>query len=454
MNANPTGQAGSDGGGGGLSAGALRAILAGAVVLCLGLIAFFIWRGVEADANAEKWDTYFQLRQESEPRQDPLWNDIYGVFGAQRDRYIKVLESFLDKEAADAGGTLEAEVRWRIAKTVADHILAQRELTDVDKRKELYEKALVQMEKIQNDFPDFPLNWDMFKPAKFPSLTRKFVDWLKSNKEWEAQYLIREREPDSAETVVFRTNAGDIRVKLYAQDAKAWVEGFLARARNGAYDKTTIFEKRQVGEATSPREAAIRGGAEISRGLPNHDAKAHAKLAEKPAGGGLLPAKSRNMIPHKRGLMVAWHDGATNYDHERQFMFLAKDSPEYDYKYTPVGKLLDDASLATLDEIYNRKTWRLDPTVQADAAGGRSVLDFLQAPVVIEKVLVFGADGSLLGAAGTASEHKVAATDDEKSLASLKPDAYRVDEPAPPKKEEPSDDPEKTDGDGTKPKDD
>ena len=103
-----------------------------------------------------------------------------------------------------------------------------------------------------------------------------------------------------------------------------------------------------------------------------------------------------NRIPHGRGVMAAWHDGATEYDDPIQFMFVVKSSPQLDYDYTPVGKLVDDASLTTLDEIFRRKTWRLDPKINEDAGDLRKVLDFFQAPVVIKKVLVYDAAGKLV----------------------------------------------------------
>ena len=50
MNANPSDPT-TEGGGGGLSAGTLRALIGSGVVLIIAVVAFFIWRGVEADAK-------------------------------------------------------------------------------------------------------------------------------------------------------------------------------------------------------------------------------------------------------------------------------------------------------------------------------------------------------------------------------------------------------------------
>lgn len=432
MNANPNDPA-TEGGGGGLSSGALRALIGGVVLLVVAAVGFFIWRGVEADAEAETWDKYYVIRKDNEPRQDPLWNDLYGVFGAQRDRYVKALDRFLEAEATASGETLEADVRWRLAKTLADHVLSQRDLTDATKRRAYYEKALVQMEKIRDDFPEYPLNWDMWKPSKFPSLTRKFVDWLERNMAWEAKHLPTARAPDGTHTVVFRTTAGDLRAKLYVTDAKAWTDGFLERAISGAYDGTALFEKREIGDEADPREHAVRGGADDSRDRKAYDATDHLEMAGDPAGGGLLPSEARNRIPHTRGILAAWHDGATEYDHPHQFMFVVKDSPQLDYDFTPVGKLVDDASLATLDAIFARTTWRLDPKVNEDAGELRKVLDFFQVPVVITKVLVYDADGKLVEPeAGKAHPARDPATTKELSLSALEPDAYKAPVPEKP----------------------
>ncbi|MDJ0975623.1 MAG: peptidylprolyl isomerase [Planctomycetota bacterium] len=432
MNANPSDPT-TEGGGGGLSAKTLRALIGGGVVLIIAVVAFFIWRGVEADAQADSWDKYHVIRKDNEPGQDPLWNDLYGVFGAQRDRYVKALEAFLEAEAKGSGETLEADVRWRIAKTLADHVLSQRDLTDATKRRDYYDRALAQMEKIRDDFPNYPLNWDMWKPSKFPSLTRKFVDWLQKNKEWEAEHLPMAREPDGEHTVVFRTTAGDLRAKLYVTDAKAWTDGFLARAISGGYDGTAIFEKREIGDAADPKEHAVRGGSDASRDRATYDANDHLTLAEDPRGGGLLPGEARNKIPHDRGIMAAWHDGATEYDDAVQFMFIVRDSQQLDYDYTPVGKLVDDASLTTLDEIFRRKTWRIDPKINEDAGELRQVLDFFQVPVVIKKVLVYDAAGKLVEPeAGKASASRDPATTAEQSLSTLDADAYKVPVPEKP----------------------
>lgn len=419
---------------GGSGSPRLKALVIGAAVVAVAVMAFFIWRGVSEDAEAGVWDRYYALRQEHEPKQDPLWNDLYGVFAAQRDRYIRALDAFLEKEASENDDALEPEVRWRLAKTLADHILAQRDLTDATKRRAYYDRAIEQMGKIRDDFPDYPLNWDIWKPDRFPSLTRKFVDWLEKNRDWESKYLPSARAPDGEHTVVFQTTAGDVRVKMYATDAKAWVDGFLKRAIAGGYDGTSIFEKREIGtDAAESRENAIRGGSAESRDAQPYNTESHLKLAADPDGGGLLPAEARNLIPHTRGVMVAWHDAATEYDDPVQFMWVVQDSPQFDYGYTPVGKATDDASLATLDRIFERKTWRTDPKVSQDAGEARKILDYFQAPIVIVKVLVYGADGALIEpAAGAAHAARAIPSSDEGKLSTLKADAAKTAEPKKP----------------------
>ena len=119
-----------------------------------------------------------------------------------------------------------------------------------------------------------------------------------------------------------------------------------------------------------------------------------------------------------------------------------------DYDYSPIGKLLDEASLATLDRLFAGDAWRDDVLSAAPSDEERDVADLLQAPVKIVKVLVY--ENGKLVAPDQAAPTKAPGAADEDTLAGLKPDAYRVDppkRPAPPVPEEPAD-PEGTDGSG------
>ena len=422
-------------------------VIVGAVLL-IGVIAALLWKGVTDDAAAERWDKYADLRATYELGQDNFWQDPAGTYAAELSRYIKALEAFIEDEGGTSGDVLVAQARWRLARTTTDLILTMKDVLDPAKRAPMYEKAIAQLEKLQSEYPEFPLNSKMFRPDEFPTMTRKFIDFLQKNQAWEAQYLPKAQEPDGKHTIVVRTTRGDVRFNLYREAAPAWTEQFLERASAGFWDGTAIFGKREVGTTADPRERTLRGGDPDSRDAAPYDSKGHVDFAADDQGGGLMPGESRNRIPHERGIVAAWHDGGTTYDDKDQFIFVLARSPMLDYDYTPVGKITDPQSLDTLDRIWDQPTWNEDPLVRDDTGETRGILDYLQAPVRIEKILVFDESGALVKATD-ALPTKAAATAEEQSLRGLKVDAYKTAVPeraTPPEKdgedEEPGDEDE------------
>ncbi len=416
-------------------------VIVGAVLL-IGIIVALLWKGVTDDAASERWDKYADVRATYELGQDNFWQDPAGTYAAELSRYIRALEQFIEEEGDGSGDVLTAQARWRLARTAADLVLTMKDVLDPAKRAPIYKKAIAQLEKLQSDYPDFPLNSSMFRPEEFPTMTRKFIDFLQKNQAWEAKYLPKAQEADGTHTIVVRTTRGDVRFKLYREGAPKWTEQFLQRASAGFWDGTAIFGKREVGTTADPRERTLRGGHPDSRGAAPYDSKAHVAFASGEQGGGLMPGESRNRIPHDRGIVAAWHDGGTTYDDRDQFLFVLQRSPMLDFDYTPIGKISDPQSLDTLDRMWDQPTWNEDPLVRDDTGETRGILDYLQAPVVIEKVLVFDASGTLVKA-GEALPNRAAATSTEQTLSGLKVDAYKVAVPeraAPPEEDTEEDD--------------
>jgi cyclophilin family peptidyl-prolyl cis-trans isomerase len=432
-----------------LSSTRVKQLAIGLIVLLVLASAYFIWRGIEDDQANTRWDEYFALREEHEPERDPLWNDPYGVHAAQRDRYTKALENFLDEQIEDGvEGALVPQVRWRIARVLADHILSMQSVLDPEKRRAHYERALEHLTAIRDEHPDFPLNWEMFSDGEFPSVTRRLITWFEQNQEWESKYFPRDKAPDGDHTVVLRTTRGDIHFRLYASDAPTWTKNFIARAVSGFYDGTAFYERREVGDALSPGEKAIRGGAARSRGLPVYQWQPLVDVVEGSAGGGQMPEESRNLIPFERGIVAAWHDKASNYDDPQELLIAVDRSPELDYEYTPVGKVTDADSLATLDRIFEGRIWRDDAAVSGEE-GARPVLDGLQVPVVIKKALVFDADGALvLPGAGESLSSKAEVESGERRLDGLEKDAYLEQAPEAPTEDGDEEDEAPAPGDG------
>ncbi len=429
----------------------------GLVVVAAGVVGFLLFQEIEEEAAAERWDKYAALREKYEPdqMQDPIFQDPYGIYGEQRERYVRNLEKFLEEQAKTLPDALEPHVRWRLARTLADHILSMKTTLDFDKRSPHYEKAIKHLTEIRDDFPDFQLNWANFKPAGFPTVTRQFIHWLEENRAWEQEHLPKPKEPDGAETVVLRTTRGDLHLRLYATDAPNWTKAFLERAVAGEYDGTAFFMKREQGDDVEPFEHWLRAGAQTTRGAEAFNATQHIEFTKDKDQGSLLLEESRNRIPHDRGIVSAWHGDATEYDHPSQFIVCRRPSPSLDYDFTPVGKLIDDASLETLDRIWSSKIWRSDPEVSSDTGELRGVLDFLQVPVEIVKVLVYR-DGALV-TTNAPSEHKAEVTAKEEKLATLERDALRVEEPEKPEPKNDAggdEDDGAEDGDPLDPKDD
>lgn len=433
----------------GLSPAKIKLLLIGLVVLLLGALGVAIFLDAKGNEAAERFDTLETIRKEYTPDQDPLWNNPHGIYNAEREEFIGTLENFLEREAKKVGGVLEAQTRFYIARTAADHILANPELFDRVRRSAWYQQAITQLTEIRDGHPEFPMNWPSLAQGSAPTLTRQFIDWLEKNMAWEAKYLPQSRTPTGSHVVVLRTERGDLQLRLYEEEAPMLAGAFLRQARSGALDGRAFIERREVGSAVDSQEHTVRLGPAQSLGLEPFDRAALAAIAKLAQSGGHSPESTRNTVLHDRGVISAWHDRATEYDDADQFLFVVRRSPLMDYDYTPVGKLEGEASLATLDRIYGSPTWR-DDAETLNGAEWRGILDYLQAPVRIVKALVFDAAGKRLDPAdGEAAPGRVVPTADEATLSGLKADAYNV--PAPTKPAVPIKDAEPKDGDPVEP---
>ncbi len=403
------------------------ALLAG-----VGLLAWLLLREAGAEQRLEQWDVYGQLRSENE------WEELFfegeaPLYQAARDRYVRQLEAFaalLEKEAAE--DALEPQTRWRIAKTEGESLLSMKDVLDVAQRLPHTENAIRQLETIMARFPSFPTNWEKsFAPEGFGSTTRRMIDWFRRNADWEKQHLPRELAPDPSITVVLRTDRGDLRLGLYPQDGPNVTARFLAAVQSGAYDGTGFVERVEDTFGGETKSLAVRAGDARARDPKPYDTADALRYARADEAEGFLPDENRNRVLHVRGVVTTWHALGEEYDHPLQVLFVARPSPGLNYRHTPIGRLLDEASLATLDAIQAGKLWRDDPVVSRDSGDLRALHDLYQAPARIVKALAYK-DGALFTGDVTALPTKVAAGDSERTLAGLKADAYKVAPPAPP----------------------
>ncbi len=435
----------------GIDGATLRKIVIGVVVVLLAAFAFMIWRAFDEESRLDRWDTLEAIRAKHEPAQDPIWENPYSIYNDERMRYIGALEAFLGGQAGDGEDALEPHTKFLLAKVIADHILANPGVLDQEDRAEFYAKATKQLVSIRDDHPDFPLNWTMLSEDGFPSLTRQFIKWLEDNQAWEQKHMLRAVEPTAGVRVLIRTTRGDMLLGLYKELAPTWTAEFLQRAMAGTFDGVSFVEKRDVGDASEPAEHGIRTGGAATRNLAPYDPQAAKVAADVKVRAGALPEESRNRIPFERGIVSAWHSGTDEYDSNEEFLVVTSRSPYLDYKYTPIGTLVDESgfkSLLTADRIFNGDVWRTDPTIRDDS-NLSGLLDWLQVPVQIVKVLVYK-DGKLQQTSEGASPHRVAAEASERTLSSVKADRYKTDAPAAPSKDVPKKDGDAKDGDADK----
>jgi len=409
-------------------------------VIGVGVLVYFIVREVRQAAVGERWDEFARIQSEYElgdMSQDPLFEGGPDTtYFQRRNDYIATLEAFLPA-AEDQDDALAPQVHWLIAKLSADQVISLKDELDVEKRAALWEKARDHMQVIVEQYPDFQTNWTLFAPTGHTNLSRAFLATVAANVGWEKQHLPSAKAPASDPVVVIRTERGDLHMGLYREDAKALTDLFLERAVRGEYDGTAFYAKTDRTRGETSLEHSLRAGHPATRDAKPFEREASSAFADEEYGD-LLPANSRHLIPAERGIVLAWHDPATIYDGAQTFLVAQQRSPLLDYDYSPIGKLLDDASLATLDRIFEGEAWRDDVLATTPVDEEAAVADFLQAPVKIVKVLVY--EGGALRTPDTEAPTRAAVEADEKTLAGLKPDAYLVappERPAPPVPEAP-----------------
>lgn len=413
----------------GWTAARVKLVVGVLVVLLVGGLALAIILDAQTGETARRFDMLDRIRQELTPQEDPLFANPGGVYNPAREEYIATLENFLEREARPVGGVLEAQTRFYIARAAVDHVLANPEMFDREERARWYQKAREHLVAIRDNHPEFPLNWPSLATAGAPTLTRQFIDWVEKNLAWEQKHLPQARPPQGPHVLVLRTDAGDLRLRLYEEEAPERCAEILRLAVRGALDGRALVEKREAGPVSDAQEHSLRLGAAATRELKPYDRARISEIASLAQSGGHVPEESRNGILHERGVVSLWHDRATEYDEGEQLLFVVRRSPLLDYDFTPIGKLEGPESLATLDRIFARPTWRDDPET-VSAAEWRGILDYLQVPVHVVKALVFDAQGVLVEPAeGEAVPGRAAPTAEEQKLAGLKADAYRKEPP-------------------------
>lgn len=411
----------------------LKWILVALALVSLAALAYLIWGAAKAEEQLTRWDEYGTLRRSNED-DERFFRASEPFYQAMRDRYVADLEKFLAAiEAEGRDDALAPQVRWRVVKTEGEALLSMKDVLDVAQRLPHTERAIAHLKALQDKYPDFPLNWGQsFAPKEFANQTRRLIAWFEKNRDWEREHLPKDTPADTSTVLVWRTTRGDLRMGLYAQLAPSLTARVIENAQRGLYDGTAVTGRVEQLLAGEAQVQALRAGDPRSLGAKPYDRADHLRYAKDAGLEGLLPDESRNRVLHLRGVVTSWHEEDV-YDDPQQVLFVVRDSPALNYKHTPIGRLLDAASLATLDRLHGAKAWRDDPVVAADTGELAALKELYKAPATIVKVLVYK-DGALLAGSAPTVPTKAAADASEQTLAGLQADAYLKDvppEPAP-----------------------
>jgi cyclophilin family peptidyl-prolyl cis-trans isomerase len=364
----------------------MKAVAIGVGVLVLGAVGWFIWGQVREGRREDRWDDLYRLQEQQGRAQESHkdWTFARAGDAPERDAYIAKLEQFLDEHSGDP--VVSAHVRMLLFDLEQVQILALSPTATKDDLKKRWDKAEAHLKAVIEKYPDFPLNWDAFKPigeaAGFSSIAKMLLSKLQENRRWEDENGLEAVAPDADVEAVVRTTRGDLRLRFFPAASPALVRSFVDRACRGEWDGTAFFARHERTD-----EKYLRAGDPRTK---DAEAKDEARLQwGEPGPADPLPYEDgRYRILHLKGTVSAWHEAGDDDDEVDQFLVVTTDSPELNYAYTPFAKV-DAASLATLDRISGTQTFEdKEPAIVSDTKRSRLQDQFVK-PVRIVKVLVY-----------------------------------------------------------------
>jgi cyclophilin family peptidyl-prolyl cis-trans isomerase len=409
----------------GVPARPAKAIVIGLAVIILGVLAWFIVGQVREGAREDRWDDLHRLQEQQGVAQENHrdWTYAQATDKGERDAYIAKLEKFLADHSGD--DVVAAHVHMLLFDLEQVQILTLSPTATKDDLKKRWDKAEAHLKAVIEKYPDFPLNWEIFKPTHqssqgFSSTAKLLLARLQENRRWEEENGLEVVATDGDVEAVVRTTKGDLRLRFYASASPALVKSFVDRACRGDWDGTAFF----AAEDRLDEKFVRAGDARTKDAEPKEEARLE---WGNPGPDDPLPYEDgRYRILHVKGTVSAWNDGGDKDDERDQFLVVTTDSPDLNYAYTPFAKV-DAGSFATLDRIAGTETFkRKDPAIVSDTKRTGLQNQFVK-PVRIVKVLVYE-KGELKSCHDAA---KVRAT--EKKIATLVADEDLVkDEPPPP----------------------
>jgi len=342
-----------------------------------------------------------------------------------RDKHVKALEEFLPTAESDAG--LAAHVHALIADVRMSQAygrMAAGAGADVDG---YLADAQKHLEILRDKFPDAQLNWSQFGRAirnrdgsgtgssDAPSIVRRALADVATLRAWEKDNALKKIEPDADTTVVLRTTAGDVRLKVYGTASPATVKAFLDRVCAGGLDGVRVFQRRERAD-----ENWLRVGDDRTKAATPSDDERVA-WDEATPGETRAPESGRFRILHTPGTVTSWHGIADSDDDPQQFLIVTKESTALNFEHTPFARVEEGPSMDTVARMVALATYAKD---QPDIRGKKPALaDQIVAAPRIVKAIVYD-KGAARACTGPLE-------DDEKSLDALKADKYRKDEPPP-----------------------
>jgi cyclophilin family peptidyl-prolyl cis-trans isomerase len=151
------------------------------------------------------------------------------------------------------------------------------------------------------------------------------------------------------EIVVFTTNHGVIRLRLFPEKAPEHVKAFKKLAADGFYDGTKFHR--------------VIPGFMIQGGDPN--SKSDDRSRHGTGGPGYSIKAEFNDVKHARGILSAARSNDPN-SAGSQFFVMVANSPHLDGQYTAFGEVID--GLDTVDKIVNLPRDQRDNPLPANPA--------------------------------------------------------------------------------------
>lgn len=246
------------------------------------------------------------------------------------------------------------------------------------KNEQKFDEALVVLARLDAEFPELYLTKLPSPDIRFP-VTGAIRRWIEVERDWDAQHGYEEPELNTDRVALVETSMGAFWLGFYPELAPEHVENFLALAKSGALNGTSV---------TSITGNYFQFGGDASKDLdPMNDAPEVEDSVIEPGPGRFKARQERGTIST---VAVDGGEAGTRFDvvtGERAF--------DLEKRQTVFGRVLNDKHpmSITLDEIKNAITYAKSPSEEIKANPeylkiGDHPVEFIR----IERVTVWSGD--------------------------------------------------------------